>query len=102
MVSSHTTTRNGSGVAGLAAAVTSSVWVRGLGHCNTLCILEAIIHEPTIAAAVCLGAIHKLLLAHAGQSASANLPSSLKATNGGECPARATLSLVFHRGHSTL
>merc|ERR550537_1183587 len=103
LVAGDTTLWDGCGVAALAAAITSSVWVRRLrGNAGLLVEGECIVHETSIATRVLLGAIHQLLLGERLEAARGNLPLALGTTSGGECPAGSALTLILHWSDGTL
>merc|ERR1711998_515298 len=80
-----------------AITIASSVWVtRFCAGSMALSVFDGTVHETTLASITALVTIHKLLLAQGGEAACADLPSSLHGSRGGETPARATLTLIFH------
>ena len=62
-------------------------------------VTEGVVHDAAIAAMVAVsgGTIQELLLGKADVLAGVNHPGTLKCSGGGETPAAAAFSLVFHR-----
>lgn len=89
----------------VASAISTSVWIVGLGldH-GSLCVGESLIHKTTIATLVALfgGAINELLLREGVELFVLEEVSTLHGSSGGESPAGATLTLVLDWGDGTL
>ena len=83
----------------LASAIGGLVWVAlpsVSGHVDAGLILDGTGHASALAAvAGGGGAVNKLLLREAHQLGRGELPSSLSAASGGECPARSALGLIL-------
>jgi len=101
---SDATPWDSSGAAALAAiAITSGVWITGLrARAMSLGVLDGAAHEATLATIAVLVAVNQLLLAERDKAACANLPGTFHGSGCREGPARATLALIFHSGHSAL
>ena len=82
-----------------ASGISSLVWVPCLsGLVSARLILNGTNHASTLATvAGGGGVVNELLLREAHQVGRGELPSSLIAVSGGECPAKFTLALIFHK-----